>query len=190
MDPIETYSVKQTGDLIGKAPNTVRTWTGPDLFGPYLSEHANPPEGEERRFTEGDIRRLRTAVILQSQGLKLSEIVPRIAGGELLELPEGEPLPGLGNKSGPRVEEAEIPQDRALVPPALSEMMLLMLRPYESQIDRLSREIDKERETRREAEREIDKERQARIEAEKENSRLSAKLEERDRPWYKRLFGG
>jgi chromosome segregation ATPase len=62
------------------------------------------------------------------------------------------------------------------------ERIELFLRPYESQIDRLSRDLEK-------AEDSLEQERSARREAEIELSRISAKLEERSRPWYKRLFG-
>jgi len=163
----ETYPVKKAGELIGKAPNTVRTWSREDLFGPYLSPHANPGPGEERRYTERDIRILRTASILQKRGMKIKDIIPRIASGEIIEeiedkltLPESSPKP-----------EAKLP---AIIPP--SNQIELFIRPYESQIERLAADLERERE--------------ARITAEKELARISAKLEERGLPWYKRLFGG
>lgn len=177
MESPETYPVTQAGRLIGKAPNTVRTWSGEDLFGPYLSPYANPEPGAERRYTEWDIRILRTASILQKRGMKIREIIPRIASGEIIEeldIPEEEPL-----------ETAESPREGSTKLPAplsLSGQIELFIRPYESQISRLSEELERERE-------ELDKEREARRAAELELSRLSAKLEERSLPWYKRLFG-
>lgn len=178
MESPETYPVKKAGELIGKAPNTVRTWSGEDLFGPYLSPYANPEPGAERRYTENDIRILRTASILQRRGLKIKDILPRIASGEILEELE------TFEEESP--ETAESPRERSTSLPArieLSNQIELFIRPYESQISRLSAELERERE-------ELEKEREARIAAEKELSRLSAKLEERSLPWYKRLFGG
>ena len=175
MDP-ESFSVKQASTLIGKAPNTLRTWTGPDYFGPHLSPLANPEPGEERRYTEQDIQILRTAVILQKRGFSIADIIPRIAAGEILEeLPREEPL------ELPR--RAKEPTGRELASPSLIQQMELFLRPYESQIERLSAELEKERG-------ELERERESRIAAERELARLAAQMEERSKPWYKRLFGG
>ncbi len=209
MESQETYPVTKAGRLIGKAPNTVRTWSGEELFGPYLSPHANPEPGLERRYTERDIRILRTASILQKRGMKLKEILPRIASGEIIEeldIPEEEPP-----------KAAESPEKRNPNLPArleLSDQIELFLRPYENQLSRLSadleregEELDREREARRAAELELSRlsakleqldrerdqletEREARRAAELELSRLSAKLEEKSLPWYRRLFGG
>jgi len=175
MEPLETFSVTQASKLVGKAPNTLRTWTRADYFGPYLSSHANPEPGGERRYTEEDIRILRTVVILQKRGLQIADIVPRIAGGELLE-----ELPGEETFEPPQ-RERETP-GRELVPPSLIQQMELFLRPYESQITRLSADLERGRE-------ELERERESRITAERELARLAAKLEERSKPWYKRLFG-
>lgn len=176
MDPLETFSVTQAGKLIGKAPNTLRTWSRSDYFGPYLSSYANPEPGAERRYTEDDLRILRTAVILQKRGLQISDIIPRIASGEILEELPGEETIGTQEERGGESS------GRELAPLSLTSQLELFLRPYESQISRLSDDLDRERA-------ELEKEREARIAAEKELSRLSAKLEERDKPWYKRLFG-
>lgn len=178
MESQETYPVTKAGRLIGKAPNTVRTWSGEELFGPYLSPHANPEPGLERRYTERDIRILRTASILQKRGMKLKEILPRIASGEIIEeldIPEEEPP-----------KAAESPEKRNPNLPArleLSDQIELFLRPYENQLSRLSADLEREGE-------ELDREREARRAAELELSRLSAKLEEKSLPWYRRLFGG
>ena len=183
MDPeTESFSVKQASTLIGKAPNTLRTWTGADYFGPYLSPLANPGPGVERRYTEGDIRILRTAVILQKRGLSIADIIPRIAAGEILEEVSGEERfeprePREGRGGTPGSELAKI--DRA----DLSTQLELFVRPYETQISRLAAELDHERE-------ELERERAARIAAELELARLSARMEERSKPWFKRLFGG
>jgi len=208
MDPLETFSVTQAGKIIGKAPNTLRTWSRSDYFGPYLSEYANPGPGAERRYTEDDLRILRTAVILQRRGLQISDIIPRIASGEILEELPGEDTIGLQEGRGE-------PSGRELAPLSLTAQLELFLRPYESQITRLTTDLEKgrgeleqERAARIEAEKELsrlsaklegvdpeksreelERERAARIEAEKELSRLSAKFEERGKPWYKRLFG-
>lgn len=176
MEPLETFSVTQAAKLIGKAPNTLRTWTRADYFGPYLSPLANPEPGEERRYTEEDVRVLRTAVILQNRGLQIADIIPRIAGGEILEELPGEEPP----KPTERAKESP---GRELVPPSLLQQMDLFLRPYENQIERLSAELERERG-------ELERERESRITAERELARLSATLEERSKPWYRRLFGG
>ncbi len=209
MESLETYPVTKAGKLIGKAPNTVRTWSRADHFGPYLSPFANPEPGAERRYTERDIRILKTASILQKRGMKISEIIPRIASGEILEeldIPEEETL-----------QAAESPEEGSTKLPArldLSNQIELFLRPYEYQLSRLSAEHEREREeleTEREARRaaelelsrltakleeldrereQLETEREARRAAELELSRLTAKLEERSLPWYRRLFGG
>lgn len=176
METVETFSVKQTSKLVGKAPNTLRTWSSPDYFGPFLSEYANPEPGGERRFTEEDIRVLRTAVILQKRGLQISEIIPRLGAGEILEEVPGESI------IEPPEERGETP-GRELVPPSLTQQMELFLRPFESQISRLSAELDRERT-------ELERERENRIAAELELARLRTQLEERGKPWFKRLFGG
>ena len=175
MEPVETFSVKQTSQLVGKAPNTLRTWSRADHFGPYLSPYANPEPGEERRFTEGDIRILRTAVILQKRGILIADIIPRIAAGEILE-----ELPGEEPAKPP--EERKPPTGRELVPPSLIQQMELFLKPYESQLERLSAELERERG-------EHERERESRIAAELELARLKTQIEERAKPWYKRLFG-
>ncbi len=181
MESPETYPVKKAGELIGKAPNTLRTWAGENYFGPYLSPFANPDPGIERRFTERDIRILRSAAILQKRGMKIRDIIPRIASGEIIE----EPALYLPNKEEP-LKAAESPKEGNPNLPArieLSDQIGLFLRPYESQVSRLSAELERERG-------ELEREREGRRAAELELSRLSAKLEERNRPWYKRLFGG
>ena len=177
MESLETYPVTKAGKLIGKAPNTVRTWSGEEVFGPYLSPYANPEPGGERRYTERDIRILKTAAILQKRGMKIKDIIPRIASGEIIE--ELDPLEELA-------ETAESPREPSTILPAplsLSNQIELFVRPYESQISRLSADLEREREN-------LEKEREARIAAELELSRVTAKLEERSRPWHKRLFGG
>lgn len=176
MQPVETFSVKQTSKLVGKAPNTLRTWSSPDFFGPFLSEHANPEPGGERRFTEEDIRVLRTAVILQKRGLQISEIIPRLGAGEILE-----EVPGEGPAKPPE-EERKAP-GRDLIPPSLIQQIELFLQPYETQVSRLSAELERERT-------ELERERENRIAAELELARLKTQLEERGKPWFKRLFGG
>lgn len=75
------------------------------------------------------------------------------------------------------------PPGRELVPPSLTQQMELFLRPFENQIERLSVELERERG-------ELERERESRITAERELARLSATLEERSKPWFKRLFGG
>ena len=157
MEPVETFSVKQTSKLVGKAPNTLRTWSSPEYFGPFLSAHANPEPGGERRFTEEDIRVLRTAVILQKRGLQIADIIPRLGAGEILEEIPGESI------IEPPEERGETP-GRELVPPSLTQQMELFMRPFENQISRLSAEL--------------------------ELARLKTQLEERGKPWFKRLFGG
>lgn len=176
MEPLETFSVTQAAKLIGKAPNTLRTWTRPDYFGPYLSPFANPEPGEERRYTEDDIRVLRTAVVLQKRGSQIAEIIPRIAAGEILEeLPGGEPFEP--------VEREFRPPGNELAPVSPMQQFELFLRPYENQIERLSAELERERG-------DLERERESRITAERELARLSATLEERSKPWFRRLFGG
>lgn len=176
MQPVETFSVKQTSKLVGKAPNTLRTWSSPEYFGPYLSAHANPEPGGERRFTEEDIRVLRTAVILQKRGLQISEIIPRIGAGEILEEVPGE------SSFEPPEERGESP-GRELVPPSLLQQMEMFLKPYETQVSRLTAELERERT-------ELERERESRITAELELARLKTQMEERGKPWFKRLFGG
>lgn len=168
---METFSVTQTSRLIGKAPNTVRTWSSPDLFGRFLSSSANPEPGGERRYSEEDIRILKTAVILQKQGLSIPEIIPRIASGEILE-----ELPGEEDSVPPGSRLSGIPRND------IGSQMELFIRPYESQISRLAADLERGRG-------ELEEERNKRIAAELELSRLSAILEERSQTWYKRLFG-
>ena len=184
MEPLETFSVTQAAKLIGKAPNTLRTWTRADFFGPYLAPLANTESGEERRYTEGDIRILRTAVILQKRGAQIADIIPRIAGGEILEeLPGEEPFE-------PPERERESP-GRELVPPSLTQLMELFLFLMMRRPERPS--VDPERALGGSAgagRGELERERESRITAERELARLSATLEERSKPWYRRLFGG
>lgn len=198
MDPEplpQTFPVKQTAKAIGKRPNTLRTWSGEDLFGPYLSEYANPPKGQERRFTEEDIAILKTAVFFQSQGLELKEIVQRIAQGEIvLELPFSEEPGSPGEPSSE--SQAQIPASRALAPTELLDRIALFLKPYEDQIKRLSQDLDRERGELKE-ERERLKEEREKLEEEKarrtalelELERLKAQAEERSRSFWDRLLG-
>lgn len=184
MDPEplpQTFPVKQTAKAIGKRPNTLRTWSGEDLFGPYLSEYANPPKGQERRFTEEDIAILKTAVFFQSQGLELKEIVQRIAQGEIvLELPFSEEPGSPGEPSSE--SQAQIPASRALAPTELLDRIALFLKPYEDQIGRLSEELEESKDK-------LEEERERRIKAELELERLKAQAEERSRSFWDRLLG-
>lgn len=180
----ETLSVKQAAKRIGKAPNTLRTWSGTDYFGEYLSPYANPEPGIQRRYTERDIQILRTATILQKRGLQIVDIVPRLAAGEILEelptaggvLPPAEPVG--------QSEEQEPSRAAALVPVSrdIGIQIELFLKPYDSQIQRLTAEIERDRQ-------ELEQERERRIAAEIELARLSGMMESRSKPWYKRLFG-
>lgn len=80
----DTYSVSQVARNIGKAPNTIRSWTG--IYSNHLSDNARP-EGDERRYNDADVALLQTVKVLRDQREPHKLIIPRIAEDERLEPP-------------------------------------------------------------------------------------------------------
>jgi DNA-binding transcriptional MerR regulator len=79
----DTYSMTQTAKLAKVATATLRNWTAE--FADYLSEHANPGRGLERRFTEDDLAVLVTVATMRDQQMPYDDIKTALAAGTRFE---------------------------------------------------------------------------------------------------------
>lgn len=89
MADARTYSVGETGKVVGIAPSTVRLWVRE--LTPVLSAGANPKPGISRRFTDDDCAALHTAKIMRrTEGVDWTDIIKAIEGGNLILPPPRE----------------------------------------------------------------------------------------------------
>ena len=90
------YTVGQVAKAVGISDSAVRQWA--DEYAAHLSDGANPPKGETRKFDEEDIAVLQTVSVLREQLVGHEQIHERLDEGERLE-----PAPG----ERPAVDEAD-----------------------------------------------------------------------------------
>lgn len=74
--PPETFSPSRAAKQVGIPPNTLRAWCR--TYGEFLSAQANPPTGEERQLTAGDIEVLRAVAALRANDLPIEAIQQRL----------------------------------------------------------------------------------------------------------------
>jgi len=137
MQPTYSLSVAAT-KIDSHAPppvTTLRTWI--DQYGEYLSKHAAPPAGQQRRVTDQDIAVLRLVADLRKQGKRRGDIVARLS----------ETKPQAGEIIAPTVQEndaqrfatpAQTAQD-ALLLPMLTDAMDKRLDALQRHIERVER---------------------------------------------------
>jgi len=77
------YTVGQVADHLNIADTTVRMW-GRD-FADYLSDSANPPKGNPRIYTDGDVAILATIAALRARQVEFSDIRQQLNDGVLIE---------------------------------------------------------------------------------------------------------
>lgn len=157
------YTVGQVAQALNVSDSTIRQWSGE--FADHLSEEANPPKGETRRYDDGDVAALQTVAILRDQLVDYADIHERLAAGERLE---------------PAPEERIRPEEPAAADTALiTESFAEALRNADSRIATLTDRL-------------IDAEKRAAA-AETRAEMLQAQLDERKgekegadgRPWWR-----
>lgn len=82
MNAERTYSLGEVRTILGrpgksKPASTVRDWTA--TFAVHLSAGANPPTGQERRYTDTDLTTLRLVARMRDEHVPLDEVANRLA---------------------------------------------------------------------------------------------------------------
>jgi DNA-binding transcriptional MerR regulator len=93
----------QLATLLDTSEDTIRRWSA--HFAMYFSPSANPPKGEDRAYTERDVRIMAYISALRNMGNSLKTIAERLETTDLDTLPE---VPGWE-----RPEPAMIPAEQA-----------------------------------------------------------------------------
>lgn len=91
-------TVAQLARYTGVSGTTIRNWSAE--FADYLSEHANPPKGTERRFTAEDIDVLATVATMREQLQDYGAIRRALDAGTRLTPPDHE-VPSQGSAAAP-----------------------------------------------------------------------------------------
>jgi len=68
----DLYGPKKVADLLGVSVSTVQRWS--DQLAGHLSDHAKPPAGGRRAFTEADVDVFRRAKAMLSAGLTYDKV--------------------------------------------------------------------------------------------------------------------
>ena len=74
--PTETYNPARAAAAAGIPPSTLRLWA--KVYNEFMSPGANPPPGEERRFTAADVEVMRAVAQLRANQLQPPEIIARL----------------------------------------------------------------------------------------------------------------
>lgn len=72
----ETFNPSRAAKQIGVPGSTLRLWA--KTYAEFLSEGANPPTGEERRFTVADVETLKAVNQLRHNGMLPADIAQRL----------------------------------------------------------------------------------------------------------------
>lgn len=172
------YTTKQVCDFLGISNTTLRAAWVPE-FAAYLSDHATPPKGQERRFTAEDVAVLYTVSALRERAVEFPDIHTKLAAGERIE-------PEPGERPAPASEEGS--PDTAVTVAAFSAA----LASYEARIDKLEDKLEEAQAARLAAEIRA-------VRAETELSTLRALYEAEEgqggkksgfAAWWARRFGG
>ncbi len=78
-------STKNAAIITGISPQALRTYTR--RYSRFLSLEATPDAGQERRFTEADLRTLKFAYSVTATGRPHEEAIARLQAGELDSYP-------------------------------------------------------------------------------------------------------
>ena len=122
------YTTKQVCDFLGISNTTLRAAWVPEFAG-YLSEHATPPKGQERRFTPEDVAVLYTVAALRERAVEFPDIHTKLVAGERIE-------PEPGERPAPASDDSS--QDTAVTVAAFSAA----LASYEARIDKLEDRLE------------------------------------------------
>ena len=90
----ETINPSRAAKQVGTPPSTLRLWA--KQYAEFLSAGANPPLGEERRFTVGDVETLKAVAQLRANGMQPADIILRLRNNPAAGLQDG---PGEGATS-------------------------------------------------------------------------------------------
>jgi DNA-binding transcriptional MerR regulator len=80
------YTASDLSKALGISRETVRQWSR--QFADFLSATANPKEGNERRFTEADLRVIALIYATKQEGKTFADAKVALASGERAEFPE------------------------------------------------------------------------------------------------------
>ncbi len=80
------YTATDLSKALSISRETVRQWS--KHFKDFLSATANPPEGNERRFTEADLRVIALIFATKQDGKTFADAKVRLASGERADFPE------------------------------------------------------------------------------------------------------
>lgn len=80
------YTASDLSKALGISRETVRQWSR--HFADFLSATANPKEGNERRFTEADLRVIALIYATKQEGKTFADAKVALASGERAEFPE------------------------------------------------------------------------------------------------------
>ncbi len=87
----ETSNPSRAAKQVGIPVSTLRLWC--KVYAEFLSAGANPPSGEERRFTVGDVETLKAVNQLRGNGMQPADIILRLRNNPAAGLQDG---PGQG----------------------------------------------------------------------------------------------
>ena len=115
------YSMKQVTSFLQVSDTTLRTGWGVE-FADYLSPSANPPKGEERRYTEDDLATLYTVATMRMAGQDYETIKMALGQGQRIEPP---------------------PSDRAMLAAAGGDETAVMISTFQTALASYENRIDK-----------------------------------------------
>ncbi len=87
----ETSNPSRAAKQVGIPVSTLRLWC--KVYAEFLSAGANPPSGEERRFTGADLETLKAVAQLRGNGMQPADIILRLRNNPAAGLQDG---PGQG----------------------------------------------------------------------------------------------
>lgn len=125
---LHMYTTKQVCDYLGISNTTLRAAWVPE-FASYLSDHATPPKGQERRFTAEDVAVLYTVAALRERAVEFPDIHIKLAAGERIE-------PEAGDRPAPAPDDSS--QAAAVTVAAFTSA----LTAYENRIDKLEARLE------------------------------------------------
>ena len=165
-------STKNAAIITGISPQALRTYT--KRYSRFLSLEATPDAGQERRFTEADLRTLKFAYSVTATGRPHEEAIARLQAGELDSYPWSPPPP-----------DATIPPTDAPEAPSGLMVPLVHLEALQQLADAATR---REEAARLRADELATENARLTLELGRAEGKLSARY--RAPAWWRALFGG
>jgi len=156
------YPPKVAADLAGLSVSGVKNYAA--RWPQHFSPSANPGPNIPRSYTPDDVARLRLIGALQKQGIPSGEIAARLDAGEMGEMPD---------------DAAQ----NVIEPPHATQPQQTAIMLAQSAVNALQAAFEAERSERQALARRLE-------DAERRAAVAESLLDERRRPWYRRLFGG